>query len=345
MSRNYSLIPLLLFLTAVFYTRQKEKPLIYAVLVSLMANTHVLMCWFCTMLAAFFGYEQIVKDTPKKVMICSFLLMFFSIAFLFIYIISAPEKNVSVQEYLTNFHTTVPPMFSYFMLKLYGSNSIIFNSVVWLLVFVLSIFMFTEDKKLFTIFLSSFLYQMYIYIHVWITSFEKAFLFLLSIVFCFWIILNKETISQKKKNAINILIIILFGMSLKFGCTLVLSDIHSDFSGSKRTAEFISKNIDKDAVIVSYNPMVTAGISAYLPDRKFYSPQYKDFYTLCDFHSTGWYSDINFDFENLFKNKKIYFLGPITMNGEIISKLQSKEYIFASPKSLMSEEQFFIFRY
>ena len=46
-ARSYSIIPLLVFALAVLYPKAKEKPFLYAFLLVILANTHIIMFAFC----------------------------------------------------------------------------------------------------------------------------------------------------------------------------------------------------------------------------------------------------------------------------------------------------------
>ena len=65
-SRSYSLVPLFLFLLALYYPRQKEHPYIYSIFNILLANTHILMFGFSSALCILFGYKNIFKPHENR---------------------------------------------------------------------------------------------------------------------------------------------------------------------------------------------------------------------------------------------------------------------------------------
>ncbi len=311
-SRNYSLIPLFLFGAAYFYSTQKEHPCIYSIFVALLSQTHILMCGFCTGLTMLFGYENLLKNKEafekKKPFLFSFMIMSFSILALFFYIITRPDDNISIQQFVSDHGINLLRSFLEVFLNLYGGITFLWLIIITMFIITASAIIFYESKKLFFVYLFSLLYQFMIYIFVWQTSPEKAFTFLLTIVFCFWIILNKANLTQKRKIIYNLVLSAILAFSFQASYQITMNDINYDYSGSKKTAEFIKKNISSDSVIISNNPLTTAGVFAYLPGRKFYSPNYKAFYTLGFGKNLDLSKPFAFEKEDKFKNKKVYYL-------------------------------------
>ena len=50
-ARNYTLIPILIFLLAYFYPKRTERPYLYSILIILLSQTHILMLGFSLILA------------------------------------------------------------------------------------------------------------------------------------------------------------------------------------------------------------------------------------------------------------------------------------------------------
>ncbi len=66
MARSYSLIPVLVFLTAILYSKSKQHPILYCIILSLIANTHVIMLGFSFMLLLDFIWTNIIKDRNNE---------------------------------------------------------------------------------------------------------------------------------------------------------------------------------------------------------------------------------------------------------------------------------------
>ena len=65
-ARNYSIIPLLVFLLAILYEKRDKRPYLYAFILACLANTHIIMFAFCSILFIFFFYENIIKNNDSK---------------------------------------------------------------------------------------------------------------------------------------------------------------------------------------------------------------------------------------------------------------------------------------
>ena len=66
-ARSYSILPLMVFLLAILYLKQKEHPYWYATIIFLMANTHVIMLGFAGMLTLMFVWENLWKNRKEFV--------------------------------------------------------------------------------------------------------------------------------------------------------------------------------------------------------------------------------------------------------------------------------------
>src|SRR5665647_2555941 len=59
-ARSYALIPLLIFAIAVIFPKQRERPVLYGILIALLANTHVIMLGFTGALVFLFTLDNIL---------------------------------------------------------------------------------------------------------------------------------------------------------------------------------------------------------------------------------------------------------------------------------------------
>ena len=306
-SRNYSIIPLFLFLMAYYYPQQKEKPYHYAISLALLAHTHILMCGFCTGMAVLFFKDNILanwKTEEKKKFVAPFLIIFLSLLSVVIYVATRPEMNVSVMYYTSNFHPNLLNAVKDLLINLYGQVTFS-TAVAGIMIPVLHVMLFRENKGLFFVSIFSAIYQFYIYMCVWKTSPEKAFTLLLVLLFCFWVVFKQK---PEKYIGTSIMLACVFGFSMNLAYNVVKNDIKYYYSDSKRTAKFIENNIEKDAVILANFPSVTTAVVAYLPKgRKFYSPYINNFYTY------GFDNKVQNDYKEYeipekLKNEKVYFL-------------------------------------
>ncbi len=311
LSRNYSLIPIFIFLLAILYPIQKQRPFLYSITLALLSQTHVLMSAFCVAMGALFFYENIFKNKiNKKEFIFPFLIIVLPIIFLCLYIFTCPYKNESVSQYIMLADRFFSKTFIVYMINLFGVMGNLKGILLTFLLLSSFIVIFIENKKLFCAYLINFIYQFFIYNYIWMSAPEKVWAGITVMIFCFWIIFTCNNLNRTKKIVYNLILILFFGLSIQHGLQLRTNDIKYDYSGSKSTAEFIKNNIDKNDIIVTNKPIFTSSIAAYLKGYKFYFPQTDTFYTYgydtkYDEYLTF---EINSEIQKKFKGKKIYYL-------------------------------------
>ena len=148
-----------------------------------------------------------------------------------------------------------------------------------------------------------------------------------------WCVLICRTFTTKEKVFVNLLVILIFGLTLRLGYQLYRYDILYKYSGSKEAAVFIKNNIEKDAVIISNMTLTTSGLLAYLPDRQFYVTVFNDYYTYG-------YKKFSMKKERNFEGRKVYYIySALERPGK------DKEVIFVSAAdTLIPTEVFYIAR-
>ena len=310
-SRSYSLVPLFIFLAALFYPTQKQRPYLYSITLAILSQTHVLMCAFCTVMGFFFFYDNIFKNKiNKKNYIGPLLTIFLPILFLALYIFTCPHKNESVSEYIVLADQFFTKTYITYMIHLFGIMGNIKGILLSLLLLFSGVVIFIENKKLFCAFLINLAYQFFIYNYIWMSAPEKVWTGITVLIFCFWIIFLQNNLSKTKQILYNLILILFFGLSINLGFQLRDNDIKYDYSGSKNTANFIKNNIKKDDIIITNRPIFTSSIAAYIKDYKFYYPITDTFYTYGYDNKADDYIPIEIQEKNIqkFKNKKIYYL-------------------------------------
>ena len=343
MSRNYSLIPLFLFLMAYYYPQQKEKPYHYAVALALLAHTHILMCGFCTGMVVLFFKDNIWKNKDWKKYFYPFTIAAVSLFAVVLYVATRPEENTSVVFYTSHFSPNIFKTVKTLVVNIYGQIAVS-SIIAGMMIFVAFGLLFKENKSLFCVSLFSTAYQFYVYMFVWQTSPEKAYTLLLILLFCFWVVFVQK---PKKYIGTSIVLACILGFSMNLAYYVIKNDIKYYYSDAKRTAEFIEKNIEKEAIILSNLPIVTAAVVAYSPkSRKFYSPYTNDFYTYAfDKKVQNDYKE--YDIPEILKNEKVYFLF-FSLPDNIFYKTQPKienDIIYKSLDDvLIPSEKFWIIK-
>lgn len=280
MARSYCLIPLLMFVIAIFYEKRHERPFLYASLLILLANTHVIIFGFCAALALIFAYESFERKS-KKSAIASFAILF-SLLCVFLYIYGTQNENIIVAANRPSIYP-LPFLQVTFQLVLvfFGIKNwyLIILFVVFLIYF--AIFFYIKDKKLFFVYTLNLLCQYTIYCTVWGIIPQRAYTFAWVCLFCLWVLIANRKSLKQNMHIPFVLLFFVFISTIPHGYNLCESDFKYPYSGGKETAQFIKNNIPKDAFIITNAPLSTPCISAYLPKDgwKIYYDGYKTFYT------------------------------------------------------------------
>lgn len=280
-SRNYSLIPIFLFLIALIYDKRNKKPYIYSILIILLSQTHIYMLGFCIALFILFSFENVKKflnEKNTKIVIPNLILLLHFTVMFFIFYNSnnsnyALEAGVRQSIELTSLLTLISKTYFYEIVKpfpfLYNNFGLISNCLFYIPILIIMFFFFKEDKKtaLTTLFGTGFMLFVFYKIYFNGILYQKLFVLLLIFVFGYWII--KEKINNK---VLELTICILFCFSTLISYPVIKNEIQYNFSGGKQTAEYIIKNLpDVKTFIAIGNPFVYSSISAYLPDKKIYN--------------------------------------------------------------------------
>ena len=287
-ARNYSLIPLFLFILADLYPKRKQRPYLYILTLILLSNTHLLMFGFCLALSLLFAFELfkdfLINKNIKKLIPVFILSLNFIFIFLMFY--NMQHQNHAVIFYAHQAKPFLIAVKNYALIYFQYSINILqnFNAILFYLLFlILFIFLFLKSKKIFFILFSSFVYIFYIFYKVWFQGivYQKAYLLILIVLFCYWIYEDKE-----KNKLFAYIVAILFFISSVFSVFNIFMEINYNFSATKQVAEYIKNNIKEESCfnVVGY-PFTFTSISAYLPDKKFYSYINNYYISYYDFNS------------------------------------------------------------
>ena len=277
-ARSYSLFPLFIFILAFLHPKKRLHPYMYGFVLVLAANTHVILFAFCCALLAVFLWDEIIKyNVPLRQKIPQ-LTTFCAVAADFLFIGSSilwgKIQNVRITDYIR------PDFWEVFEKLASGINGMSFFSYI-LVVFLgwFACVLYKHNKKLLFIFSASFVYQFLIYKYIWGILPQRAFSFLLVVLFCLWVLFEKRV---KVFNYLQIVLGFIFLSSFLIGTKYVTQDLLFDFSGSKSTARYIKQNLQENALIVTDDSETKAGIFAYVPGLRLWSLSGGNFYTIED---------------------------------------------------------------
>ena len=313
-ARNYALIPLILFLIAMLWKNRNRHIYLYSLLLIVLSYTHIYMTGVSFVLFGVLLYEQFktyMNEKNIKIFGASFLL-FLNFMVLFLVFNHTQEGNFALKtelHILPSFNDTillVSQVFVHTVIKYISPLIKYFNviSLVCLVPFIVILYkMFRLNKKIFIIFTASsgFILSIFYFVYFNGILYQKAFLLLLILIFCTWLLLEEtETKDKIFLWSFNLLFII----STLVSPFVIFEEIKYNFSDSKQIAQYIRQNLkDEDVLIAFGNPFVYSSISAYLPEKKIYNVISNSYISYYSFKS-----DLNEKKEDLPVGKKYFII-------------------------------------
>lgn len=274
-ARSYSILPLLVFLTAILYEKRKERPIPYGISVFLISQVHAIMFAFCSLLALLFGIEIKQENKVLKNNIIAFLIMCSGPVLVIAQLFGSVGSNTCLKvEFIEK------PVLILNVIVEFFANTIndVSPNIILILVGLLAIFflyllgnLYKASKKIFWLTFLSIVFQISVYIavypkFVYATRIFSAYLIL---IFGYWIV-TKE---NKDNIKLNIILAIYFLISTYNGFLNCYLDYKYSYTGASITAEFIRKNIGKNDIIFYQNPNVMLPVIYKLQDYNlFYAP-------------------------------------------------------------------------
>ncbi len=369
-ARNYSLVPILICILAILQTKTKEHPILYAIALALMANTHAIMFPFSFLLGAYFLYKYFDEIKNKnKSFIVSILIMTFGFLALVVQLVGTTQSNVAITfEYFSGIDAFVRvvmlSIFNSFDEYFIKSNATYFNlySILMFVFMVVAqilsvVILFKKDKKLFFLLTLSIGAQIAIYtftyaFHIFATRVYCGFMIVL---FCYWVFLDKNKENKIDVKWANIVISLLFGLTLINGVKNYYGDIVFDYTPSKRMATFIKNNIDpKTSLIFSDSPGYAITTAFYLePTHNVYwsvnsKPlKYVVWKSHLLFDEERWTSYFEF-LSDKEKGKELYALvnyNPFLEKTATIFSSNKFELIYVTSPSIFPSEMFRIYKF
>lgn len=347
LARSYCMIPFLLVCIATLYPNKKEHPYLYAILIALLANTHLIMLPTAGLLAVTFWAEELIlkrkqqtEESTRK--LCnSFLIAVIGIAIYGLIVIFTSENCEiihnfdktnslkSMERFLNLLKNTALETANYF----YGNiNAPLYYKIMLGIVLVFCIIGSKNNLKQAILFWSQFLFTLLIHTLAWFILPTRVFITIYTLMFWLWAYKEDGQYQkkQKKNRWIEIALILLIIISMPSAYKLAFQDIKENFSTGKMTAEYIQENIPQGACFIYAEQELQQSIIACLEkdQYKFYMPNEKDFvtYTTWDkkWNTMIRLADVKETIENLKKEYKDLYL----ISGMSILPEANQEYNF-----------------
>ena len=361
MSRTYCMINLFIVLIAVLFPKRKEHPIIFGTLVALLANTHICVSGFIGAIGLIMLhdiYTEWKNNSAKKntLNLTGLAIAGIGVLMLILPLIGALGSNSStaddeftVKRALISFGDSFFNI-SFSLLNGYLSNHYIFAGILAVAFVILIVLMRHKTRPILILVLSVLFYIITTEIF-WITIPNRAHIFLFIYFAVMWIAENepenkasaiwqkfnpnvdtkliKKLLDGIKSSDLNfsksyrVLLSALLICSIPTGAAYLALDYTKPFSLGIAVSEFVTENIPEGSVIV-YDIDAPAQIASYLPDYKFYSLEYQDFYTYDphkiideDQSRNGAYNDLK-DYPNVYMMKIFPDADAIESNRNII---------------------------
>lgn len=345
-SRVYCIINLLLVLIMWIYPHRKMFPLLFCVLIALLANTHIGMCGLVGIIGIYMlvDFFKDFKGNSAKQNILNTVGLAIAGAGVVVLILplvgSFSTNSVAVER-----EFTASSVFKDFIGSLSAnigsacSDNLpdilgILLSVAGQALFFATLFFLWKNRRAF---ISELVFAAaYFVINgvIWYTVPSRGAVFILAVAVIAVMFRGEEQKSAprapnkeqaktgsaglerlkaalaKSERITPIICSCLLALSIPSGVKYAVDDLSGEFSPHKAAAEFIRENIPEDALLVSFTDDRVV-LAAYLPERELYCLKYNGFYTYCSHKVT----DEPFDGEKFLKlsaeYSEIYYVSDI----------------------------------
>lgn len=315
-SRVYCLIPFFMCLIAMLYPKRNEYPICFGILVALLANTHISICGMVGILGIYMIIDLIKGwknySVPQNIRRAAGLgISGIGVLLLVLPLIGSMSSNSTVSEInytVKNCLLCAAESFAEIancaISEGYNNIFVMMIAAVIGIGFICLLILLRHYPKALAAELTFIAFFVITTNIIWIIIPTRAFIFIYSFLFVFWAAYENETPKQfthkstdpkmsdtfkaafeKLKKAdenfgktYSIILTAILVCTVPIGGCLLFSDYAKDYCKSQKTAEFISNYLPPDSIIIT-NDDSAAPIIAYLPDYKFYSLDYNEFYT------------------------------------------------------------------
>ena len=285
-ARDYSLLPFLMFLGAILYSKQKQHPVLYAIFISLITCTNIIMFCFSFCLFLLFVHENLIKNLDRKKYITPAFIFILSFAYVIWQLGDTIKSNIYINANIVPselYNNTIFVITSIFkntynyifftannnqlLYPIFDIPMIIIFVVLFLMLFAV---LFLNNKKFFFFAMLSICFQLGIYcIYFPVCIYPiRIFIAFTILVFTLWILINSQELTTNTKKYINIILSIFFIITSYNGINFYIQDIKYPYSDAINTAEFIKKNIDINSVILYSNELYMADLLYYMGNNE-----------------------------------------------------------------------------
>ncbi len=310
-SRVYCLINLLLVLIAWIYPRRGKHPLLFGLLVALLANTHICMCGLVGIIGIYMlvDYFKEIKSNSVKQNILNTLGLAVAGAGVVLLILPI-MRSFGSNSYAAELTFTVGGILKSLIsapLQIIESGcspnlpfflGIILSAAALLLVVVVLVLL-RKRRRVFAVMLVFTAFYLGVVGVIWYSQPNRGALYLFSLAVIYIMCGEIEPVNANEKSissdslvgklqkldcntekTVSVLLSAMLALSIPSGVKYAACDLCGEFTPYKSAARFIRNNISENALLVTDDDSYAA-ILTYLPERKIYSVKYNRFYTYC----------------------------------------------------------------
>lgn len=318
MSRVYCLINLMVVLTAWLYPKRKARPILFGILIALLANTHICISGFIGIMGIFMITDLLGgfrTNTAKQnaAEITGLAISGAGVLLMVIPLLNSLSLNASTAKVNYTFEFVVGAILDSFsnisMALIAYENKNLFLFFVSGIIAVLLVAEFILIRHKTRPFLILVFFTVFYIITsgiFWYTIPNRAHIFVLMFFVTAWIadcepqngagkIWTKVSFKSDTKaieniigfirkldsnymRCFNIILTAVLVVSVPAGARFLFGDCIGSFSPSEHAAEYIKENFPENTVFVT-DDEVAPFMAAYLPDYRFYSEDFGNFYT------------------------------------------------------------------
>lgn len=355
MLRVYCLIPPLLFLILWIYPKRRQHPVLYGLIIALLANTHLFISGIVGMLGIFMIYELFSQwksssskeNIGKLVGLC---IAGIGVLVLVIPLIGSLGNNSEVNKRASTIFSSnifdilwqVPFDIWQCSVLIHSSGGVadFISSYLFCIVFWALLIMLRHWRRAFAVEVTFLAIYFFLCGMLWTTLPNRASIFLLTLAFSLCLAQYEKPVFKSYKSAANTgklmdwlikidnnskkvyakILTALFVLSIPSGLVYLFRDITGNFCGSKEMAAYISENFDSDTEFIA--------LGCSMPELSVYDPNIRIFnVNLCDFGTyLNWEyvyrpkEELDTVMKKLSKYDKLYFIDYYVEDNPIYGK-------------------------
>lgn len=349
--RSYCLITLFTILLAYLYNKKEKHPYIYACLVALLMNTHIIMLGFCLMLViTFYIYDLIFKrkELDKKQMrryLISLTIILVSTILIVLQFCSTlslnsyakvDEQKLEVTKIVKGFNNLVTRYYTY---SLTNNEYAAIIMTILILATIICMLKYKTYKETIILF-GALGYQIVFFILLGQSKMYILMTFWIVYVFYLWTVFNKQreySGDEKYKTVTAALVSTTCLLSILYGSFgMVYNDLKYEYSCAGSAAKYIEENIENGSVFICVDDTICGSIIPYLAeDYDFYSLTADSYYKYVNWdenRNTGlkieeYLNRIEKFLENNKQLENIYIIFNIVPESETYKYLMQKQLI------------------